>query len=221
MEVTSRPSRAFTNQWATSRWPCPSVRLYSKPKLNANALRQQVAGQEVQVNNEKQRKISLIISFLPRSSQQTHLHVRLVLFFLSDGFHHNTLLKFRDKRKHDTEGAPPWGRSFGVTQLVIKPVTNNVAHNNNQATVVEVNWQTGERWALNPKQGFSITSCSSCWFLTISKQLVLLPDTTSRQRDRMTHTKGVDRLCPDMMRSGKIKADGTRLHLRPGRRQTK
>lgn len=37
----------------------------------------------------------------------------------------------------------------------------------------------------------------------------------------MSHIKGVDSLRSDMLRRGKIKADGTWLHLWPGRRHTK
>lgn len=45
------------------------------------------------------------------------------LFFLSDGLHDNTCLRFGDRRKHGTEGAPPWGCSFGVNRLEIEPGT--------------------------------------------------------------------------------------------------
>lgn len=45
------------------------------------------------------------------------------LVFLSDGLHDNTCLRFGDRRKHGTEGAPPWGCSFGLNRLGIEPGT--------------------------------------------------------------------------------------------------
>lgn len=109
-------TRVFRNQRVTSQWPCPSSFTASvegqgleKKVGRANSSRKQ---------QKKERQISLLSSF---SFLRRHSKVTGMFIFLSDGLHDNTCLRFGDRRKHGTEGAPPWGCSFGVTRLGIEP----------------------------------------------------------------------------------------------------
>lgn len=73
-----------------------------------------------ETTKKKERHISLLSS---SSSLRRHSKVTGMFSFLSDGLHDNTCLRFGDRRKHGTEGAPPWGCSFGLNRLGIEPGT--------------------------------------------------------------------------------------------------